>query len=105
MESNIVKFIQGAFLVAGTIIGVGVFGIPYVISRSGLLVGFFELGAIAVLMAVVHLMYGEIILRTKSVHRLPGYVELYLGNHAKIFSLISYLVGLSGALLAYTVIG
>ena len=105
MKANLVKFIQGIFLISGTIIGVGMFGIPFVIARSGLLLGLFELALLTAVMAVVHLMYGEIILRTPTVHRLPGYVELYLGRHAKIFSLFSYFLGLSGALLAYTVIG
>jgi len=93
------------FLLSGTIIGVGMFGIPFVFSRAGFFVGLAELAVLLVVITIIHLMYGEILLRTETIHRLPGYVKRYLGARAKVFSTVSYVVGLSGSLLAYVVIG
>ena len=48
----------------GTIVGVGIFGVPYVVAKSGFLLGLlflFGLGGVALLL---HLFYGEIVLRT-----------------------------------------
>jgi len=54
-------FIKGLSVYIGTIIGVGIFGLPYVAAKTGFLVilGYFLiLGSIAV---VMHLMYVDII--------------------------------------------
>ena len=99
------KFIQGVFLLSGTIIGVGMFGIPFVFSKAGFLVGTLELIIITAALTVIHLAYGEILLRTDTIHRLPGYVNIYFGKRLKFFSVLSYTVGLIGALLVYIVIG
>jgi len=99
------KFIQGVFLLSGTIIGVGMFGIPFVFSKAGFIVGAMELLIITAALTVIHLAYGEILLRTDTIHRLPGYVNIYFGKRLKFFSSFSYLIGLMGALLVYIVIG
>jgi len=99
------KFFQGVFLLAGTIIGVGMFGIPFVFSKAGFLIGTLELIIITAVLIVIHLAYGEILLRTDTIHRLPGYVNIYFGKRLKFLSSLSYLVGLLGAMLVYIVIG
>ena len=85
--------------------GVGIFGIPYVLVKAGALAGilyFIILGAIVLL---VNLFYGEIILRTKEEHRLVGYAEIYLGKWGKRLTTFSNIAGFYGAILAYTLIG
>jgi len=88
----------------GTIIGAGVFGIPYVMAKSGIvfcLFYFLVLGAVAL---VLHLFFGEIILRTKQKHRLIGYTEKYLGKKAKLLVSFSIIFGTIGSLLAYIIL-
>ncbi len=95
---------QAALLLIGTIVGVGMFGIPFVFARAGFLIGAIELLLIAAAVLLVHLAYAEVVLRTHEIHRLPGYVARYLPSLVWP-SRLSHLFGLSGALLAYIVIG
>lgn len=81
------------------------FGIPFTFERAGFLTGAVELLFLAVAAVIVHLAYAEVAGRTAARHRLPGYAALYLGRAAGGLSRLSYLVGLSGALLAYVVLG
>ena len=85
----------------GTIIGAGILGIPYVFSKAGFIVGFIDLIILGVLILLVNLYLGEITLRTNGKHQLPGYAEKYLGKKGKILMLISSLIFLYGALIAY----
>lgn len=85
----------------GTIIGAGILGIPYVFAKAGFFIGIIDLIALGILCLFVNLYLGEIILRTRGKHQLPGYAEKYLGKKGKILMLISSLIFLYGALTAY----
>lgn len=90
-------------LLIGTAVGAGIFGLPYVISKSGFFVGIvyiFSLGAVAL---IVNLAYGEVILSTNGTHQLPKYVEKYLGKRWKTIAIITTFLGFYGALTAYLV--
>ena len=89
----------------GTIIGVGIFGLPWVALKSGffvLLIHFILLGALAIF---IHLILGDIILSTPGKHRFPGYVRIYLGPFWSRLALACVSLGLFGAQLAYLVAG
>src|SRR3990167_927462 len=89
----------------GTIVGAGIFGLPYVTAKAGVALGVFYLVLLGVVVMLLHLMFGEIALRTKEKHRLIGYASLYLGGWAKKLVTVSTVVGIVGALLAYIIIG
>jgi len=108
MNSKLSKnsdFFQALAILTGTIMGVGLFSLPYITAKVGILTMLF----------ISHIrrrdyfnsdfFYGEIALRTKGLHRLPGYTEKYLGKRAKIVAFISSSLGLTGAILAYLIIG
>lgn len=98
-------FWKGLFVFVGTIIGVGIFALPWVGVKAGfltLIVYFFVLGALAI---VVHLLFAQVCLETKSLHRLPGYTKLYLGKKWERLAYLSIFVGLFGAQLAYLLVG
>ncbi|OHA00603.1 MAG: hypothetical protein A3H71_02855 [Candidatus Sungbacteria bacterium RIFCSPLOWO2_02_FULL_48_13b] len=99
------RYLQGLALFVGTIIGVGVFTLPFAITRIGLFGGLILLGLLAIAMLIVHLMYGDAIASTPGRHRLPGYAERYLGRGWGAFATISNLVLLNGALLVYVLLG
>ncbi len=89
----------------GTIIGVGIFGLPLVALKSGffvLVAHFIFLGALAIF---IHLILGDIILATPGKHRFPGYVRAYLGSSWSQIALACVSLGLFGAQLAYLVAG
>jgi len=90
---------------AGTIIGVGMFSIPFVINKSGIILLFIYLPFLGFVQYFLHKIYAEIILSTEEKHRLPGYTEKYISRRGKIFSLIIGLIGDYGALLAYIIVG
>lgn len=99
------KFLAAVSTMIGAIVGVGIFGLPYVISQAGFFVGFFELLALSAVILALHLLYGEIILRTKEPHRLIGYAEKYLGAGAKRLVMFTVIFGTYGGLLAYLIVG
>jgi len=88
----------------GTIIGAGVFGIPYVMAKSGIAFCLFYFLILGTVVLILHLFFGEIILRTKQKYRLIGYTEKYLGKKAKILVSFSTIFGTIGSLLAYIIL-
>jgi amino acid permease len=99
------KFFPALAILIGVIIGAGIFGIPYVISRSGIIPSFFYFLILGTVILLLHLFFGEIVLRTKEKHRLIGYSKIYLGRLGEVLITISTLFGMTGALLAYLIIG
>ena len=88
----------------GYIIGVGMFGVPYLISRSGVLAFFIIIIGLGLAQHLLHLIYANVILVTKERHRLPGYADKYLGKNGKRVATAAKLIGNYGALLAYIII-
>ena len=99
------EFLKSFSVLVGTIIGVGLFGLPYITLKSGIFAMVFYFLLLGGVMILSNLMYGEIILRTKNIHRLPGYAGIYLGDWAKRFTFTTNGFGLTAALLAYLIIG
>ncbi|MEA3453107.1 MAG: aromatic amino acid transport family protein [Patescibacteria group bacterium] len=89
----------------GTIVGVGIFGLPWVAYKSGFFILLFYFLILATVAIVVHLMLGDIILKTKGKHRFPGYVREYLGERWSKVSFFAICFGLFGAQLAYLLVG
>ncbi|MCR4284727.1 MAG: amino acid permease [archaeon] len=97
------KFLATAATLAGTIIGAGILGLPYVFAQSGFLIGLFWLICLGAIMLFVNLCLGEVTLRTRGKHQLPGYAEKYLGKFAKKVMFFALIFGIYSALLAYLV--
>jgi len=87
----------------GTTIGVGIFGIPYVIAKIGFIPGFLYLIGLGLIILLLNLCYGEIVLRTKENHQLPGYAKIYLGKWGELLAIFATCIGFYGALLAYLI--
>lgn len=99
------RYLYALATFSGTIIGVGLFGLPYVAAQIGFIPILFYFAVLGTIILIIQLMFGEICLRTSESHRLPGYAEIYLNKKAKILSVISNSLGLYGANLAYIIIG
>ena len=98
------KFFQATAVMIGYIIGVGMFGLPYLVSKAGLVPFFFFIAILLPVQYLLHLVYASMIISTRTFHRLPGYTGIYLGEGAKMFVFIAKMVGNMGALLAYIII-
>lgn len=99
------KFFHALSVFSGTIIGVGLFSLPYLAVKSGfrtIVVYFFFLVMVVIL---IDLMYGEVASRTFRRKRLPGYVKKYLGKKWQRIAALSSALGFYGALLAYLIVG
>ncbi len=98
------SFLHATAVLIGTMVGVGIFGVPFVFAKAGFFVGlgFALLTAFVTLLS--NLMFAEVILRTPGHHQLVGYAQRYLGPWAKRTMLFTNTLGITGALLAYVVI-
>lgn len=97
------EFWAATFTLTGTIIGAGILGLPYVFAQSGFLIGLFWLLFLGGIMIYSVLCLGEIILRTKKTHQLPGYAGKYLGRYGEILMFFAVVFGIYSALLAYLI--
>ncbi|MBI4146173.1 hypothetical protein HY489_02435 [Candidatus Woesearchaeota archaeon] len=86
----------------GCIVGAGILAIPYVVVRSGFWTGMLVLLVLGFVTLVIHLLAGEVSLRAKECHQLVGLAGKFLGRKGKIGMLLSMVVGVYGALVAYT---
>lgn len=89
----------------GTIVGLGMFGIPYTVSKAGFFVGILYLLALGAVFVVLHLIQGEIVNRDEGNHRLTGFIEKYLGLRWKKLIGAMILLSTYSALLAYIIVG
>jgi len=87
----------------GTTIGAGIIGIPYVVAKAGILIGIIDVIVLGFVVLMINLYVGEITLRTKKVHQLAGFAELYLGKKGKLIMTITSILSIVGALVAYII--
>ena len=97
------QFLGAISILVGTAVGAGIFGIPYVTAKTGFLVGMLYIFILGFIILLSTLFYGEITLRTKEKHQLPGYAEKYLGIWGKRVCLAAIVLSIYGALIAYTI--
>jgi len=94
---------QAIAILIGTVVGAGIFGLPYAFVQAGWLIGLGWLLFLGVLILLLNLLYGEIILRSQGDRQLTGYASLYLGKKGKALAALALFISLYGALLAYLV--
>lgn len=96
-------FFRAVSLLIGTIIGAGIFGIPYVTVQAGYPVGLAWLIGLTILTLVIKFAYAKVILSFDDhhPHQLTGYGEHYFGKAGKFTAAGILLVGHWGALVAY----
>lgn len=99
------RFYLALATLVGTIIGVGLFGLPYAAAKSGFPIFILYFVFIGLAALAIHLFFGEVVIGTEGYHRLPGYAEKYLGPRFKGLAFIVKISGLFGALLAYLIVG
>ncbi len=101
------NIILPASLLAGTIIGAGVFALPFVFQKAGIVTGLFYLGLFSACFVFIHLMYADLILKTEggeNLHRFPGYAKIYLGNWGFWISILMTIVGMLFVLTVYLIL-
>ncbi|MEK7146686.1 MAG: aromatic amino acid transport family protein, partial [Patescibacteria group bacterium] len=96
------NFILAASLMAGVIIGAGIFALPFIFSKVGFLAGIFYLTVFTAVFIAIHLMYAEIITKTKGdEHRFAGYAKIYFGKAGYYAAILMTVVGMFFVLTIY----
>lgn len=98
-------FLKALAIFLGTVIGVGIFGLPYAAMKAGFFVLTGYIVLMTILAIIIHLLYSEVAIATKENLRLPGYVKKHLNSFWKNISIIVFLIALFTALLPYLLIG
>lgn len=98
-------FLTAVGVIAGMIIGSGVFALPYAVSRSGL--GWSAVSALVAFFAIlwIHLAYGEIVANSLREHRLPGYVRAHIGATFGRVESMTQIFAFNAILLVYAILG
>ncbi|MEK7061794.1 MAG: aromatic amino acid transport family protein [Patescibacteria group bacterium] len=99
------NYIYPITTLSGSIIGVGFFALPYITLKVGVFVMLSYFLVLGFLVILIHLMYGEIALKTPDFKRFPGFVGFHLGKWFGRLSLVFTTIGSFGVLLVYLIVG
>lgn len=105
MHSDTKRVILSITTLIGTVIGVGIFGVPYALSKAGLGIAIAYFVALGAIQLLQHLFYAEAAIATPGKLRLVGLTEKYLGPRAKHVAAVSTVLGFWGGMLAYMIVG
>lgn len=102
---NMRSFLHGTATLVGLIIGVGIFGVPYVAAQAGFGVAMFWLVVLGVLSLIIHLFYSEVVSAMPGKHRLAGYTGHFLGKEWKRLVMSMDVLRFWGLQIAYIIVG
>jgi tyrosine-specific transport protein len=91
--------------IIGSIIGVGIFGLPYAASQSGFFISSIFIILVGFVYTVTLILFSEVIMYTNGQSRIAGLAERYLGHHWKIPTSLLQYASSWGAMLGYTILG
>jgi amino acid permease len=89
----------------GTIIGVGIFGVPYAISQVGVVLALVYLVILGGIQLLQSLFMAEAAMAHKGKIRIIGLAGRYIGPRARHVAAIATVLGFWGGLIAYIVVG
>ncbi len=92
-------------MLVGTIVGAGIFALPYVFFKAGIFWGLFHFFVAFIIVFFLHLWYGEVTYYTRGKHRITGYTEIFLGKRAKFLAFLTTIGSYYGSLLIYGILG
>ncbi len=98
-------FIRSTQALIGAVIGVGIFGIPYVFAQAGVAIGLIHLIVLGAVNLLMLLAYVDIVVNTNGHHRLVGNVKEFLGDHWAWLMTIALFFSSWGAMVAYIILG
>lgn len=97
-------FLHASAVLIGTMVGAGLYGIPFAFAKAGVWVGMVWLIGLATIMCVFNLMFAELTLSTQGTHQIGGYANIWLGVWGRRLMAVPNMIGIYGSLLAYIII-
>jgi len=98
-----ITMFQGVALIVSATIGAGVLGIPYAVSKVGLLVGMLYIFLLGVLIIGYNLLIGAIAVRTKGDLQMVGLSRKYLGKFGEAIMIVLKYISGGGVLVIYII--
>src|SRR5688572_11131568 len=98
------RFFQASALLVGTMVGAGIYGIPFAFAKAGFWIGAIWLVVLTGLMMLFNLLFAELALSTQGVHQLSGYAHIWPGPWGRRLMTFANVLGIYGALLAYMIV-
>jgi tyrosine-specific transport protein len=89
----------------GTIVGAGIFGIPYVFAQSGSGLSLIYIAILGSSALLIHHLYAQVAVSTPGKHRLVGYVRKHLGSRFAEIVSVTNPMSMMGSILAYIILG
>lgn len=89
----------------GSVIGVGIFGLPFAFAQAGFGIGLIHLVVLGVVNLLMLLIYADIVMYTDGHPRFTGIVGRYLGAHWSWAATLLMLGSIFGAMVAYVIVG
>lgn len=98
------KFWHATAVLVGTMVGVGIYGIPFAFAKAGFWMGAVWLIVLGTVMVLFNLLFAELTLATHGVHQVSGYANIWLGPWGRRFATFANVLSIYGALLAYLIV-
>lgn len=105
MTNRSQTILRAVLAMIGTIIGAGLFGLPAMFSRLGIVQGSLLFLLLTGIVLMTHLLLVDLVLVETTKHRLPGLVRRWLGSWGGSFSHLLYPAQIIGADIAYILLG
>ncbi|MDP3245085.1 MAG: aromatic amino acid transport family protein [bacterium] len=99
------KTIYATVTLIGMIVGVGIFGVPYVAAQAGFWTALFWLLVLGGVNLLMNVFYGEVVMATPGKHRMVGYADIYLGGFWKSVTAFINVISFWAAQVAYIIVG
>ena len=104
MISNFKKILLNSSILAGTIIGAGIFSLPYVFNKAGFLISAVYLVILAAAFIFLYLLYADTVLMTPLKHRFVGESRMYLGLFGYGTAILTAVAGMVLVLTVYLIL-
>lgn len=105
MEDAKTAFRRSLRPLIGSIVGVGIFALPYAVAQAGFGVGVFAILLCGAASMVGFLLYADIVLHTDGHGRFVGLMRQYLGPLGAVLAAVAFFVSAFGTLVAYILVG
>lgn len=98
-------FWRSVYPLVGSVIGVGIFGLPYAFAQAGFAIGVGHLVVLGLVNTFMLVIYADIVMNTDGHPRMTGIVRKYLGAGWGHVASVLMIGSIWGALVAYIIVG
>lgn len=92
-------------MLVGSVVGVGLFGIPFAFVQAGFWVGIIYLIVLGFVSITLAMMFAEVVLQMPGHRRLSGCVTRFFGKKWGVVAALTIAGGIWGGLIAYVLVG